>query len=146
MKSEIDRSKDVFKNKTVLVVAENVLLRQILGEIFHAAGCTVWEVANEDEAVAHLQQNDAIDLLLVNLDYSPVEKVEKNWRNESALQRNKTLILIDHINEDTRHRLDKIETIRLVRKPFSMYYLLDKAKDHLLNIPDGENNNPTLAG
>lgn len=143
--SQTKSTTNVFAGKTVLIMDENDMLRQVIGEIFQNLNCQVLQAADEHEALAYFQQNGmAINLILLEVDtpYVNGEAVYRHVQDE-ALE-NKTIILTSCNEEAIKEQLDR--AIYFLRKPFSMHDLIDRAQTVLLNFPDGKFPNQLTKG
>ena len=136
MSDQTDRSEEVFVNKSLLIIEDSLALRQILCEIFVNLGCQVL-AANHEDAIPHLRENGAVDLVLLGLDYplNDGKKVFQEIQNKTL--DTKLMIISSFGARDGRELLNCRPDIPFLKKPFTLNELTNQAQILLLGLADG---------
>ncbi len=122
------------RNETVLLVEDEVPLRELIARMVASMGCTVLEARSGEEAIAIARDHDDINVLLTDIAMPEMDGIEVAKRVNELRPAIKVLYMSGYSDEAiTRDSESKVE-LNFIQKPFQPLELRKKLHE-LMDIP-----------
>lgn len=109
---------------TVLVVDDEEVVRRIVGRVLAHAGLRVLSAADGTEALARVQSNDSIDLVVLDLTMPQMSGVEVHRRLATLRPELPVVLMSGYDTHDVLREHEELKDTPLLQKPFDVAKLL----------------------